>query len=294
MSVRKFTFFFGLIAALGLFLANSGGRAATGNQGNTGAPGDNAQNAVCGSCHAGGNFNVSLDLNVLDDTGSPVTEYLPETTYTVQVTVNAAAGQPSGYGFQLTALQAALDVNGADVATFANPSANAQISVASSTTNTADPQRQYVEQAGVGTNNVFQVQWTAPAALSGPVSFYSCGNAVNGNGGSNGDAGNCTSLQLNESTTDTRSATFFATDFAWIANPVADRQLRFATRSEQPQTTQLQLLGTDGKVLLRQALTLGTGEATHDLALPAGIAAGHYLLQLQVDGAARTRTVIVH
>ena len=294
MRTRTLSFLVLFAAAFVLFLSNSGGRAASNGQGNTGAPGDNANNTVCGSCHNAGAFGTGVSVEVLDAAGEPVTEYLPETDYTVRVEVTTTNGAPSGYGFQLTALQAELDVNGPDVATFSNPSINAKISTASSSTNTADPSRQYVEQAVVAGNNVFEVQWTAPAATSGPVSFYSCGNAVNGNGMSSGDGASCTSLQLNETvTSSTRNTTYFATDFVWITNPAQDGQLQFAVRSERPADLQLRLLTTDGRQLLAQDVRVAAGTQTRSLTLPGGITAGHYLLQLIVDGETRARSVIV-
>lgn len=293
MHTRTLAFLALFMGAFVLFLGNSGGRAATNGQGNTGAPGDNPNNTVCGSCHNAGAFGTGVNISVLDDAGEPVSEYLPEAMYTVRVEVTTSTGAPDGYGFQLTALRAELDVNGPDVATFSSPSANAKISTASSTTNSTDPTRQYAEQAVVAGNPIFQVQWTAPAAGSGPVSFYSCGNAVNGNGMSSGDGASCTSTQLNEMVSSTAATSPSTTDFVWVTNPVRDRQLQFALRSEQPTEVELRLLANDGTSVGREALRLDAGTRTHTLELPANISAGHYLLQLIVEGQSRTRSVLV-
>lgn len=42
------------------------------------------------------------------------------------------------------------------------------------------------------------MKWIAPAAGSGPVSFYTAGNGVNSNSNTSGDGSSRTTLQLNE------------------------------------------------------------------------------------------------
>ena len=291
MQLRRLSFFFGIIAVLGLWLGNSQGRATTANQGNTGAPEDNGQGIICASCHNGGNFGTALDIAVFDELGNAVVEYTPETTYTVRVTVNAD-NNPVGYGFQLTALRAPLDATGPDVPTFANPTPNAQIATATSSTNPDDPTRQYVEHNGISAANVFEVQWTAPAAASGPVSFYSCGNAVNGNGGSNGDAGDCASFELAETITSTENAATALAGIDWLTNPVTDGRVRLGVRSAVPTPATLRLVDGNGRVLVEQQLQL-TEALPHEFALPTGTAAGHYVVQLLVGERVHSRSLVV-
>ena len=155
-------------------MSNSGGRAAVANSGNTGAPGEST---LCANCHGGGSYSPSMSLAVTDLGGSPVVAYTPGETYNLTVTITAS-GTPAGYGFQMTSLQSSNSPAGS----FSNPSSNAQISTISSG-------RTYVEHDGTSSSNTFTAQWTAPATNTGTVTMYANGNAVNGNGGTSGDAG---------------------------------------------------------------------------------------------------------
>lgn len=185
--------FIGLLGVV-LFMGNSNGRADGAGWGNTGAPGDqvlsNGSPRTCQSCHATGNTQVTLDINLLDEAGDAISDYMPGQTYDVSVVLNHAGGDaPSGYGFQALSL---IDSDESDVAGWSEPGANVKISTASNTG------RSYAEQNGVSTENTFNFKWTAPADGSGSVTFYSCGNGVNDNGATSGDGAACTTLTVGE------------------------------------------------------------------------------------------------
>jgi hypothetical protein len=171
---------FGMAAALSLgsivlFSGNSNGRATQANQGNTGAPGEGGQ--TCGNCHNGGSFGpVSGMLSILDASGNPVSAWQAGETYDVQLDI-AASGSPSGYGFQLTAL----DGSDQQAGSLAAGSSNTK------TASISSPARTYAEHNGVGSSSTFTVSWTAPSAGAGSVTFYYSGNAVNGANGSAND-----------------------------------------------------------------------------------------------------------
>ncbi|GEM_PF-244788 len=189
---------FALSFALFIWSASSGGRATVAGEGNTGAPGDattaNGAPKTCVTCHSSSStMSVSLQITVLDDNDEAITSYEPGQTYKVRVAVTPTMGMPQRYGFQMVALQAPEGQNGPALNdSWANPSDNAKIAQASNG-------RKYVEQKAPSSTNEFSVDWTAPAAGSGPVTFYACGNGVNNNGSNSGDAAACTTLSLSES-----------------------------------------------------------------------------------------------
>ena len=134
----------------------------------TGAPNENT--CAQTGCHAGNDLNVSggsLMLTV------PET-YVPNEVYTIVVDLSRA-GQ-SRWGFEMTAL----DANGARAGSFATDAAG---STQLSETNS----KQYIKHTSVGTAqgtndaHSWEFQWTAPDADIGPITFYTAGNASNGN-----------------------------------------------------------------------------------------------------------------
>lgn len=174
-----------------VFSSNSGGPATVGNSDYTGAP----SAGLCGNCHSGGSFGqVTLNIQVFHQgTTTPVNGYIGGTSYDVRVTVNKSAGNPAGYGFQLTCLSTP---GNQPAGTYSNLATNVkQKNITSGTFNG----RRYVEQSGVTNNNQFNFRWTAPTSGTGSVRFYAAGNAVNG-GSSSGDNAGSTTLTLNELT----------------------------------------------------------------------------------------------
>ncbi len=169
-----------LSGAAVLMMGNSGGRAAAGGHGNTGAPGENDK--LCVTCHNGGPYGPTITLLEVTKGGQLVASYVPGQTYDLELTVAASNGNPGGYGFQLTALD---DKNNANVGTFQNLGANVKESAAQNTGG-----RTYLEhKGGASATRTFTTKWVAPAAKTGAVDFYYIGNVVDGNGAKTGDNG---------------------------------------------------------------------------------------------------------
>lgn len=198
----KFKFIYTLFSLLFfafLFSSNSGGRAAAGF-GSSGAPGDHEVGGnlvTCANdfCHSAGSANTLQSnpiLELTDANGVPFADagYIPGTTYNAKVTVNVTSGSASGFGFQIIALNAAMGVSGDEVASWTAESANTKLSIA------GNNGRTYAEQTGTSSSNEFEMTWTAPANLDGDVTFYFCGNAVNGNGGTSGDGAACSTVTI--------------------------------------------------------------------------------------------------
>lgn len=264
-----------LLFAAYIFMGHSLGRADSRNWGNTGAPGDetlsNGTSRTCITCHGGNTIAVDLNIGITNLDGSPLEndEYIPGTTYNMSVTIDATTGSPSAYGFQMVALS---DIDQAEINTWDNPSSNVEIAFASNTGRT------YVEQNVPSSSNVFTMDWTAPEAGRGDITFYSCGNGVNGNGSSNGDGATCSTLTLVEA--ETSSTLNLNPDFLRMElspNPAIDI-LQVSVDTQLSEDLQLNILNLDGKLLHQQQYN-STGTNTVDLHisdLPSGI----YFVQL--------------
>ena len=106
--------------------------------------------------------------------------YEPNEVYTIIVDLSRA-GQ-NKWGFEMTAL----DADGARAGSFATDAAgNTQLTETNS--------KQYIQHTtagtATGTNDAhsWEFTWTAPDADVGPITFYTAGNAANGDGGTTGD-----------------------------------------------------------------------------------------------------------
>lgn len=134
----------------------------------TGAPNENT--CAQANCHAGNDLNASDGSLMLT---IPET-YIPNEVYTI--VVNLSRTGQSRWGFEMTAL----DADGTRAGTFAaDTDGNTQLSETNS--------KQYIKHTSdgtaQGTNDAhnWELQWTAPDANIGPITFYAAGNASNGN-----------------------------------------------------------------------------------------------------------------
>jgi len=204
----------GLIALLGM--SNVGGRAKSGSEGNTGAPGD--KNYTCSNCHGGGSYNVTTQIELKDEEGNAVTKYQAARTYKLTFSFTTVSGSnPKGYGFQLVSL---IDAGNKNAGTMANPSADAQI--------TSHNSRSYFEHRKSSASSSFTVDWTAPPGGTGSVTFYGVGNANNTNLDITGDVIRpATPLTIQEETASTGNDISVNRLFVF-PNPVGD-QLRWNT-----------------------------------------------------------------
>ena len=289
----KFKFiytFFTLILCSVLFIASKDGRAFDQGKGNTGAPGDetnsNGSAKTCQTCHnTSSTIQVSLDIEVMNEGGDVVTEYIPEQTYDVKVTVNSLGTEtPGGYGFQLLCLKAPLNQNGDNWDAFGNPGDNVRIAVTSSNG------RQYAEHKGPSSSNEFMVEWTAPAVGTGTITLYSCGNGVNLNDESGGDHAACNQLQLTEGEL---IATKDLVDFVSLnifPNPVDD-VLNFEINSQVSGTYDVRIYNLFGQLVQTDQIDLNVGNNSKYLNVN-GLEEGSYLLQVANGEKMTTRKIV--
>lgn len=153
----------------------------------TGAP----PGTNCTQCHTGTVNSGPGSIKIEFPSGG---SYTPGNTYKVRVTVADPAA--ARWGFELTARM------GADRTATAG-----RFAIDNATTTQFSPGStagEYVTHTSAGTaqgtsgSATWEVNWTAPAAGSGQVSFYAAGNAANNNGNNQGDQIYTTSLAITE------------------------------------------------------------------------------------------------
>lgn len=164
------------IAVLAFFLVLTGIYSALTSSGGaplgfSSAPGE----SDCTSCHGGIAVNSGPATRTLTFNGSAASSYVPGQTYNLSLTVTRATRNK--YGFQLKVE----DGQGGNAGTLI------------STTNRTWLQQGYLNQSASGNTSTssgtitWNFQWTAPAAGTGPVTFYWSSNAANNNGSTSGD-----------------------------------------------------------------------------------------------------------
>ena len=260
-----------------IFSSNEFGRAAGQNWGNTGAPGDqllgNGQPRTCITCHNTGSIQVTLDISLKDTDGNLITDaYTPGQTYDVEVLIDHAGGQmPQGYGFQMVALD---DATETDINTWAMPSSNVKFSNASNTGRT------YAEQNGRSDTGSFTMQWTAPAEGTGSVTFYSCGNGVNGTGSSGGDGAAISTLSLSEGEVSSNENVIArAFDINISPNP-AKQFLNLEVKTSKSAEFKIDILSSQGERIESRYVDFHTGDNNINLNV-ADLPVGMYFIQVQ-------------
>ena len=186
--------FFGVLCFT-VLPGNKNGRASEAKKGNTGAPGDetnsNGSPRICSYCHFGAAGPVVF-IHLLDANGDTITQYVPGQQYKARVAIDNNNPSLTGYGFQMIALR---NVDTTDLDGFSDPGNN---TVNNYKIATIANGRTYAEHDNISNSKLFDVVWTAPAAGTGPVTFYAAGNAVNRNGTTSGDGTASDVLQINE------------------------------------------------------------------------------------------------
>lgn len=176
--------------------------------GNTGSPGDGANNTCAKSgCHVGtvnsGSGNVSIDASDI-----PATGWLQGKTYKIKVVV--AEDFVTNYGFQL----ATEDPNNNNNIGTLGTGGNSKVVV--SFTN-------WISHNGVSSTGDWTFDWTAPTGSAEEVEFYATGNAANGNGNNSGDHIYKTNINVKRDMNPTGiSSVELNTAFRILQNPVSD------------------------------------------------------------------------
>jgi Secretion system C-terminal sorting domain/Reeler domain len=270
---------YGVFAFIGIAiicLSNALGPVARQQRGYTGAPGD--QPNTCATCHNTGTFNPTAALQVLDSLGSsPVTRYQPGRQYTIRMTITAAAGTPSAYGFQMIDLRTQDNSN---VKGFL-PKAQQAENIGVDTIRASG--RVYAGHNARLSSNIINVKWKAPASDVGTVIFYAAGNAANTSSSSAGDNGTpSVNIQLPSPSSTIRVNELEQQLQLKLAPNPAVSNLNIRIKSEVSKTLQIRLLDLAGRVVKAENWALNTGENNRQIDVDA-LDKGVYLIQLS-DG----------
>jgi hypothetical protein len=182
-----------LTAAITVFARSAGAPA-----GMTGAP----PGTNCTSCHGGSPNTGGGNVRVEFPSG---TTYTPGATYKLHIVLTDANAQR--WGFEVTARRGTDRLTLAGMLAVDNP-ATTQSAPGGNAGEYITHTAQGTAQGTTGSNS-WDVNWTAPAAGSGPVTIFVAGNAANGNGNNQGDLIYTSSLVLQEAGPDV-SGTVFA------------------------------------------------------------------------------------
>jgi hypothetical protein len=267
------TIFLGMTALL--FLNNATGPAFRQKKGYTGSPvKGGTTEGTCQTCHNTGTFNPTAKLEALDSAGTAaVTSYQLGKLYTLRLTITAAAGTPTAYGFQM------IDIRKSDSSNIKGflPKDMQAANIGVDTIADAE-KRVYIEHNAKLTSNIITVKWRAPSTGKGAIVFYAVGNAVDALGSSGADNGTASvNIQLNDATSSVNDlATKVTINIA--PNPTSDRADIFLS-SKESRNLQVRLTDITGRIVLTDNWKVVEGDNQKSVDLH-NVAKGAYLIQL--------------
>lgn len=154
-----------LITATSAFIINN-----TGIAGQTGAPGETS----CSYCHGGGSSAAS-GITITAVPSFSNNEYVPNTNYSITVTVQANGFSHYGFGCEI------LDDNNSNIGTIQTAGSGVKFLTAAGRKNAVH------STPKSGTTATFSFHWVAPDVGFGNANFYVAANAVNLNNNTSGD-----------------------------------------------------------------------------------------------------------
>ena len=274
--MKKFVYTVFTLAFALLLLNNARGPVAAQQKGYTGAPGD--QTGTCATCHNTGSFNPTVSIQLFDSLGTTaVTRYVLNRQYTVRLTITAAAGTPSVYGFQLIDIRKSDNSNVKGFLPKASQSADIGIDTIAAAGTT--PSRVYAGHNARLTSNVINVKWKAPATDLGIVTFYGVGNAGNNAGGSGGDNGTpSTNLQVASPTVSRVNELAENISIQLSPNPTPS-EMTINLDSKTAKNLGVTILDLSGRSVITEKWQIQVGENKRSINL-GNLTQGVYMLQI--------------
>jgi hypothetical protein len=255
-----------------LWLSNSAGAGNVQGIDRTGSP---ISPGACGACHAGGNYAPTLQAELLNN-GLAVTQYQPNTTYTLRVRVNAS-NNPSRYGFQAVALTGAANVKAGSFGTA--PTGFRKTTIQS---------REYIEHSTPRTANTMDFPWTSPAIATEEVRFYAAAIASNNANGSLGDS----PAQLSEALVIAPLVSSSREDKVLPLGIELITPSLIRLSSKESATVQLSILTSTGMPVWQTVIRLMAGQQDIPLRL-SDLPAGMYIVRIS-DGQMQLARKIIH
>lgn len=285
--LKKFTLSLVFISALVIvYDANYNNAHTNGSgapSGRTGSPGDGA---TCnnGNCHSGA---APTDHVAAITSDVPVDGYIPGNTYTI--TATATKSGVTEVGFQISPQNA----SGTKLGSFVTP-LPAGTQFANPNTGGAN---KYVTHTSSGTastgTKTWTVQWTAPAAGTGTVTFYGAFNFTNSNNNDNGDVIKTTSLDITENTSIGIDETVADGGFDVFPNPANDI-INVSFFLYEMTSVSVEMFDINGR-LVKQTNTENLHPGRHELKFNAhgDLEAGVYFIRLNDGKNVYSKKVVV-
>ena len=269
--MKNILYIFSGLTTILLFINNSTGPIKVQQKGYTGAPGD--QPNTCATCHNTGTFASSATLQVFDSLGTTaVTKYSLGKQYTIRMTITAASGTPTAYGFQMIDIRKKDSTNVKGFLPKSQQAANIGIDTLIATN------RVYAEHNARLTSNIIDVKWKAPSTDLGNIVFYGAGNAVNSNSSFAGDNGTpSVSVQLASPTSRVNE---LAENISIQLSPnPTPSMVSVQIDSKKSKSVKIQVLDLSGRTVISESWNINVGSNQKLLDLN-GYAKGAYMIQL--------------
>ncbi len=262
-----------LLFAASSFIIKSG----TGMSGHTGSPGE----PTCAHCHGGGTSSAK-SVSITSSPTFSAGEYLPDSIYTVSLTINATGFSKFGFGCEI------LNASNASIGVMQTPGAGVQIVGPASKKNAIHN----TPKSGTG-SATFTFKWKAPSEGEGDATFFVCGNAVDGNGNTANDLPIPSSLTIAEGTVASVPQQTFVTISENLVNAMSQvvvypnpssglTNISYFLKTSK--TVTIELIDISGK-LIKQLLneTEHGGNHSHILNLNT-VPSGVYFVKTSIDG----------
>ncbi|MDH3246328.1 MAG: T9SS type A sorting domain-containing protein [Saprospiraceae bacterium] len=246
-----------------IWIGSSGGPGAVQSADRTGGP---VSDGFCSQCHNGGSFGTDVQVFLTDVNGDTISEYVPETAYTLKVTVIGEGA--ARFGFQSVALDGSNDGTG----NYGAPEDGSQISSVSG--------RDYFEHSAPSTSGEWEIEWTAPGAGTGSVTFYAAGNAVNANFDISGDQPDTTAVTIVESQTSSLADRQLADIQLQLSPNPAQEYISILWSNDLANPHSLRIVNVAGQILVEREISGVDQVISQTLTdYPSGI----YMVQIQAQ-----------
>ena len=235
----------------------------------------------CTQCHVGSTLDGTTqnELTIFDGS-TPVTEYVPGNTYTVQLNLNST---PLKAGFSATVLDGT------------NTKAGSLLGIGiGGTQNFAAGGRDYVSHTSASNNSggQWEFTWTAPATNVGNVRFYVASNASNNNNNSTGDVIFLSQTVVSASTADIEEAsseTHFTAGYNANTNKLV---LEFEHNVADKMS--LNIVDMNGRSVFTYHLGISeVGSNKQSIVLPATITDGMYIVNFFVGNKPMSAKILI-
>ncbi len=254
-----------------------------------GSAGDPFTNASCSQngCHGGATITPTAnDLTLTIGTNTPTTplnssfEYTGGTQYNIGFLINAFTGR---YGFQIVALDGANAQAGTMTVTNA---ATTKINTSPGTGT-----RQYMGHLNASSTKNWVFRWTAPAATTGPVTFYY--SYATEDGDDNPGTNNIykSSVTINPAASAIQDINTKVEALQVFPNPVTS-EVGVSFNLLEAGAVSANLYSLDGKRVTGFEVENASSGLFSKILNVSDIDAGVYLLQLNVNGASVTQKII--